>query len=152
MAGEAGADGGGRRAEAVPVALSAAVIFCVLGSYNIQKALRDAIGAGEVRNIPWLWTGTLGAMLAAAPVYAAVVARFPRRVFVPYAYRSFILVVLVFYALMRWLPEGARKWADRSFYVWVSVLALYGPTIFWGFLADVYGSSAAKRLFGPIAS
>jgi AAA family ATP:ADP antiporter len=141
------------RAEAVPVLSSAAVVFCLFASYNIQKALRDAIGAEDVRNLSWLWTGTLGAMCVAAPVYAALVSRFPRRVFLPLAYRAFSAVLLAFYAAMAWLPPGAlRTWADRAFYVWVAVVALYGPTIFWGFMADVYRSSSAKRLYGPIAS
>ncbi|MCH7558784.1 MAG: hypothetical protein IIB56_15190 [Planctomycetes bacterium] len=39
--------------------------FCVLSAYYIIRPIRDDMGvAGGVRNLPWLFTGTLIAMVA----------------------------------------------------------------------------------------
>jgi AAA family ATP:ADP antiporter len=49
------------------------------------------------------------------------------------------------------LPDDARPWIDRFFYVWSSVFALFVVTIFWGFMADCFNNSQGKRLFAFIA-
>jgi len=49
------------------------------------------------------------------------------------------------------LPEDARPWLDRVFYVWTSVFALFVVTIFWGFMADCFDNAQGKRLFAFIA-
>lgn len=141
-----------KRGDAVPVLLSAAVVFFVFSAYNILKALRDAIGAENIENIKWLWACTLILTLIVAPIYAWTVGRYPRRVFLPLAYRGFACVVLGFYAALRWLPAEQADLAGRIFYNWVSLFGVYGVTVFWGFMADIYGPERAKKLYGPIAA
>ena len=63
---------------------SFAYFFCLLAGYYILRPLRDEMGiAGGVRNLQWLFTATFLVMLAAVPLYGALVARVARRLFIP---------------------------------------------------------------------
>lgn len=125
--------------------------FCLLCSYYILRPVREEMGiAGGVKNLPWLFTGTFVAMLAASPLYAAAVARWPRRRFIPLVYRFFTLNILVFYALLR--EELGYAHAARAFYIWTGVFNLFVVSVFWGFMADLWRSEQSKRLFGFIAA
>ncbi|MDE2974538.1 MAG: MFS transporter [Gemmatimonadota bacterium] len=144
---------GVRPEEAGVVLLSGAYFFCVLSAYYIVRPIRETMSvAGGVENVPWLFTATLGCMLVAHPVFAAVVSRWPRRRFVTVAYRFFALCLLVYYALLGALPEGgaAAVWAGRSFVVWTSVFNLFVVSVFWSFMTDIYGERQSRRLFGLI--
>lgn len=128
-----------------------AYFFCLLASYYILRPLRDEMGvAGGVRNLQWMFTATFVAMLAVVPVFGALVARFPRRVFVPWVYRFFILNILLFFAALT--LTGSSPWVARGFFVWVSVFNLFVVTVFWSFMADLFTSAQGKRLFGFIAA
>jgi AAA family ATP:ADP antiporter len=85
------------------------------------------------------------------PLYSWVASRWSRGVFVPLANRFFILCLVGFWLCLIGLPEDARPWIDRVFYVWTSVFALFVVTIFWGFMADCFDNSQGKRLFAFIA-
>lgn len=125
--------------------------FLVLASYYVLRPIRDEIGAaGGLENLSWLFTATLVAMLGANVLFSAVAARLSRRRFIPLAYRFFIATLAAFYLLMQVAPD-AEAWVGRAFYVWVSVFNLFVVTVFWGFMADVFGSEQGKRLFGFIA-
>lgn len=124
----------------------------VLSSYYILRPIRDEMGvAGGVKNLPWLFTGTLVAMLVANALFAGLVVKFPRRRFIAIAYRFFIANILIFYLLLRVLPAEQQIWVGRSFFVWVSVFNLFVLSVFWAFMVDVFQSEQAKRLFGFIA-
>jgi len=134
-----------------PVLWAAAYFFCVLASYFILRPIRDEAGvAGGIRNLPWLFTGTMIAMLVVSPSFAALVARLPRKKFVPIAYRFFLVNLLVFYGLFTQLPEAQQVWVGRAFYIWTSVFNLFVVSVFWGYMADVFRSEQGKRLFGFI--
>jgi AAA family ATP:ADP antiporter len=79
-----------------------------------------------------------------------VVARWPRRVVIPLAYRFFLLCLLVLFALLK--LEVAPVLVSRVFFVWLSVYNLFVVSIFWSFMADVFASGQGKRLFGFIAA
>jgi AAA family ATP:ADP antiporter len=114
--------------------------------------MREVAGvAGGVRNLPWLFTGTLVTMLVIHPAFAALVARLSRRRFVSIAYRFFMLNLVIFYALLRLLPPGHTVWVGRAFYVWISVFNLFVVSIFWAVMVDLFRSEQAKRLFAFIA-
>ena len=54
-------------------------IFSVLASYYILRPIRDQMGvAGGVNNLPWLFTGTLIAMLVLNVPFSALVKFLPR--------------------------------------------------------------------------
>lgn len=140
-----------REGEMLPLLLATAYGFAILYAYYLLRPVRDEIGAAERGNLQILWTAVFVVMLLAVPLYSAAVARWPRAVFVPLANRFFAANLLVFYAALYLLPESARAWIDRVFYVWVSVFALFVVTVFWGFVADLFRHEQGKRLFGFIA-
>lgn len=141
-----------RREESAAVLLSAAFFFCVLCGYYILRPLREEMGiAGGVDGLPRLYLVNLGIMLLAAPLFGLLVDRFPRRVFVPAAYRFFIANLLVFWALLRWPPHGSDLALGRVFYVWVSVFNMWAVSLFWAVMADGWNLERSKRLFGFIA-
>ncbi len=138
--------------EVASVLWATAYFFFLFSGYYILRPVRDALGLeGGVRNLPWLFLATLGAMLAVNPVFSAIVTRLPRRTFIPVTYRFFAINLIAFYALHEWLPPGAIVHLGRVFYVWVSVFNLFVVSVFWGFMADIFRSEQGKRLFGFIA-
>ena len=40
----------------------------------------------------------------------------------------------------------------RAFFIWVSVFNLFVVSVFWSFMADLFGNERGKRLFGFIAA
>jgi AAA family ATP:ADP antiporter len=106
--------------------------------------------AGGVRNLQWLFSATFLTMLAAVPLYGALVARLPRRIFIPLVYHFFVLNLAVFWLLLTLGIE--RQTVARVFFVWISVFNLFAVSVFWSFMADLFSSEQAKRLFGFIAA
>ena len=140
-----------RPGEARALLWSFAYFFCLLAGYYVLRPLRDEMGiAGGVRNLPWLFTATFFVMLAAVPVFGAVVARLARRVFIPLVYHFFVANIAVFWLLLT-LDEGTAHVA-RVFFVWISVFNLFAVSVFWSFMADLYAPGQSKRLFGFIAA
>ncbi|MGH7445396.1 MAG: NTP/NDP exchange transporter [Longimicrobiales bacterium] len=133
------------------VLLSGAYFFFILSGYYILRPIRDEMGAaGGVENIPWLFTGTLVGMLLAQPLFAALVARMPRRVFIPVTYRFFMANLLLFFLALRIMPETQHVWIGRVFFIWVSVFNMFVVSVFWAFMADLFRREQGKRLFGFI--
>jgi AAA family ATP:ADP antiporter len=136
-----------------PLVWAFAYFFCLLSGYYVIRPLREDAGvAGGVENLPWLFSGTLALMLAAVPIYSALTARTPRRVFVPLVYHVFASNLLVFWLLLRGLDGGDAVNVWRAFFVWTSVFNLFAVSVFWSFMADVFSSAQAERLFGFIAA
>lgn len=85
--------------EAAAVGWAFGYFFLLLASYYILRPLRDEMGiAGGIDRLPWVFTGTFVAMLAAVSLFGLITARLPRRRFLPLAYGFFILNLLIFYA------------------------------------------------------
>jgi AAA family ATP:ADP antiporter len=130
-----------------------AFFFFVLSSYFILRPIRDLVAVTTgVTRLPWLFAGTLIVMLIANPLFSSLVVRFPVRRFVPITYHFFAANLLVFYGVMR-LTGGdvaARPSIGIVFYIWTSVYNLFITSVFWAFMADVFRSEQAKRLFGFI--
>jgi AAA family ATP:ADP antiporter len=130
---------------------SFAYFFCLLAGYYTLRPLRDEMGiAGGVRNLPWLFTATFVVMLAVVPVFGALVAKLPRRRFIPLVYHFFVANIAIFWLLLA-LDVGTIHVA-RVFFVWISVFNLFAVSVFWSFMADLYASDQGKRLFGFIAA
>jgi len=130
---------------------SFAYFFCLLAGYYVLRPLRDEMGiAGGVRNLPWLFTATFFVMLAVVPVFGAVVARLPRRRFIPLVYHFFVANIAIFWILLTF--DIGKLHVARVFFVWISVFNLFAVSVFWSFMADLYASEQGKRLFGFIAA
>lgn len=142
-----------RPAELRALGISFLYYFLVLTSYYILRPIRDEVAvAGGIDNIKWLWTATLVGSLAAQPLFAGLVSRFPRRKFVPYTYHFFGLNLLAFFLLFRALDESQGLWLSRVFYVWLAIYNLYVTSLFWAFMVDIFGEAQSKRVFGFIAA
>jgi AAA family ATP:ADP antiporter len=140
-----------RPGEAVPTLLATAYGFCILFAFYLLRPVRDEIGAADRGNLQLLWTVVFLVMLLAVPLYSMVVARLRRGVFIPLANRFFAINLIAFYAALVLLPEAARVWIDRVFYVWLSVFALFVVAVFWSLVVDLFRDEQGKRLFGFIA-
>jgi len=126
--------------------------FIILTAYYIVKPIRDGIAASNrLEALPWMFTATLAVMLVANAVYGAIVARMERRKFIPFAYAFFILMLLLFFVLMRSGPPAQQVWTGRAFFVWVSVFNLFNTAIFWAFMTDLFTVEQGKRLYAFIA-
>jgi ATP:ADP antiporter, AAA family len=130
---------------------SFAYFFCLLAGYYVLRPVRDEMGlASGIKNLPWLFTATFFVMLAVVPVYGALVARLPRRQFIPIVYHFFVANILIFWLLLT--QHWALDITAPVFFVWISVFNLFAVSVFWSLMADLYGSDQAKRLFGFIAA
>jgi AAA family ATP:ADP antiporter len=106
--------------------------------------------AGGIKNLPWLFTATFFVMLAVVPIYGALVTRLPRQRFIPMVYHFFVANIIIFWVL---LTQGiGLTITAQVFFVWISVFNLFAVSVFWSFMADLYGSEQGKRLFGFIAA
>jgi len=134
------------------LALAFVYFFCVLASYYMLRPLRDQFSAAVGSTNLWqFWTGTFVATLALAPVFGWLVARYPRERFVPAVYGFFILCLLIFIPAFRAQAQIGVRLLGIVFYIWVSVFNLFVVSVFWSFLADIFDSRQAKRLFPVIA-
>ncbi|PYK67900.1 MAG: MFS transporter, partial [Verrucomicrobia bacterium] len=122
--------------------------FVVLAGYYVIRPIRDNIGAQQFENLWWMFTVVLVAMIVANALFSTIVARMSRRRFIPIAYRFFILNLIIFFVLMRYVPPGKQPWVDGCFFVWVSVFNLFATAVFWGFMTDLFATEQGKRLFG----
>ncbi|MBL0311955.1 MAG: MFS transporter [Holophagaceae bacterium] len=137
--------------EAPALLESGLYFFFLLLSFYLLRPLREALGIAKgADKLPWLMTGTLVAMLLVNPAFAALVARFPRKRFIPMVYRFFALNLLIFYGLFHW--KAGNAWLGYGFYIWLSVFNLFVVSVFWAFMSDIFNDGQGKRLFSPIAS
>jgi AAA family ATP:ADP antiporter len=139
------------RREATAVGWAFMYFFLLLASYYILRPLRDEMGiAGGLAQLPWVFTGTFLAMLAAVPLFGFITTRLPRRRFLPLVYGFFIFNLLLFYGAFQ--VETWHAVTARVFFVWVSVFNLFVISVFWSFVVDLFESGQGKRLFGLIAA
>ena len=141
-----------REHETAALVWSCAYFFFVLSAYYVIRPVRDDMGvAGGVENLAWLFTATLIGMLVVHPIFTALVARLPRRRFVPITYRFFILNLVVFFVVLRVVDPSRAVWVGRVFYVWTSVFNLFAVSVFWSLVTDLYRPAQSRRLFGLVA-
>jgi AAA family ATP:ADP antiporter len=153
-----------------PLVWSFLYFFFLLTGYYVLRPVRDAMGAAnDPRDVftpamvDWfaargialgdyqlqtLFTATFLSMLLLQPVYGALVARFPRRLFLPVVYLAFIACLGGFY----WAFDSGVPGRAGLFFVWVAVFNLFAVSVFWSFMADIYTDPQAKRLYGFIAA
>jgi AAA family ATP:ADP antiporter len=140
-----------RPAEVRALLWSFAYFFCLLAGYYVLRPVRDEMGlAGGIKYLPWLFTATFFVMLAVLPLFGALVARLPRRRFIPIVYRFFGVNIVLFWLLLTF--NIAMKETAQVFFVWISVFNLFAVSVFWSFMADLYVSEQGKRLYGFIAA
>jgi AAA family ATP:ADP antiporter len=90
-------------------------------------------------------------MALANPLYSALMAKRPRRQFIPAAYLAFAAMLVAFGLLFQWLPGHGGAALGYTFYVWLSVFNLFVVSIFWAFMSDLYSRADGQRLYGFLA-
>ncbi len=140
-----------RPGERAALLWSFAYFFSLLSGYYLLRPVREEMGIrGGVENLPWAFTATFASMLVAVPLFSWLMSRAPRARAIPIVYRFFLLNLLAFYFLLR--AGTGHGLVARAFFVWVSVYNLFVVSVFWGYMADVWESEQAKRLFGFVAA
>jgi AAA family ATP:ADP antiporter len=125
--------------------------FALLAGAFVLRPLRDSMGlSGGADQYPWLFTGTLVAMLLVSAPFAWLVTRLPRRRFIPLVYRVSMGCLLLFWAAFEFLPAESTLPASYAFFIWFSVFNLFVVSVFRGFMADIWNFAQAQRLFGFI--
>lgn len=138
--------------EARLVLLSAGYFFLLLCAYYIIRPLREEMGlAGGIDNLPWLFMVTMTCMVIVAPIFGWLVTRFDRVKFISICYRFFAVNLLIFFAVLSFVPAESQVWVGRIFYIWVSVFNLFAVSLFWSLMAQCYSFEQSKRLFALIA-
>ncbi|KAA3614409.1 MAG: MFS transporter [Planctomycetota bacterium] len=137
-----------RQGEGGLVLLGMLYHFCLLACNYILRPVRDEIGSAYREGLAEAWTWVFFVMLPAAPLYAFLVSRWPRRVFIPLVNSFFLLCLIGFAWLLEWLPEDSRQPLEWTFYVWHAVFNMFIITGFWGFMVDLFHHEQSKRLFG----
>ncbi len=132
--------------------IALAYFFCVLAAYYVVRPIRDQLSAAVGSTaLPIFYTATFVATLSLTPVFGALVARFPRRVFVPVVYAFFIVGMIAFIPLFQMQDVIGARVLGSVFFVWVSVFNLFVVAVFWSLMADLFDAEQARRLFPLIA-
>jgi AAA family ATP:ADP antiporter len=142
-----------RHAELPAVGWCWVYAFALLAANYILTPIRDQMGvAGGVRNLPWLFVGTLvGTVLLNLP-FSWLVKKLPRSRFIPITYRFFAVMLLLFGVAMHFATKEQSVWVGRLFFIWVSVTNLFAISVFWQLNVDLFSPAQGKRLFGFIAA
>lgn len=149
--------------EARALAWSFTYFYCLLCAYYLIRPMRDEMvvrfGAGQMQLI---YTAVFFIMLALVPAYGWLVARWPRRQFLPVVYLFFIACLVGFWLLFQHLPGLAEMFgidlarlgrgSAAALAIWITVFNLFVVSVFWSFMSDIYEPQQARRLFATIAT
>ena len=117
------------------LAVSFTYFFCVLAAYYMIRPVREQLSAAVgSTQLPWFYAATFVAMLALAPVFGALVSRYPRRIVVPLLNAVFIACLLGFVPLFTQSGLLSPRALGVLFFVWVSVFNLFVVSVFWIFM------------------
>lgn len=134
------------------VALSFLYFFCVLAAYYMIRPLREQLSAAVgSTQLPWFYGATFACMLLLAPVFGAVVSRWPRRIVVPLFNLAGVACLLGFVPFFADPSLLSPRTLGIVFFVWLSVFNLFVVSLFWIFMTDILSPEQAKRLFPVIA-
>ena len=140
-----------QRHEWFAVVVAFLYFFCVLAAYYVLRPVRDQLSASVGSTaLPIFYAVTFVATLSLTPLFGALVARFPRRRFVPFVYLFFIAGMIAFIPLFQMQDAIGARVLGSMFFVWVSVFNLFVVAVFWSFMADLFDAEQAHRLFPVI--
>ena len=93
--------------------VSFAYFFFVLSGWFVLRPIREAVAvAAGISKLPYLFAGTLAAVLVANPLFSALVVRYPVRKFIAITYQFFVANILIFYALMTFVAPAEGSAGD----------------------------------------
>lgn len=139
---------GVRANEATALAYSAVYFFCVLAAYYVARPVRDQLSAAVgSTQLPVFYAATFVATLTLTPIFAALVARLPRRRAVPLVYGFFIACLFGFIPFFMDGDLLSPRVLGTVFFVWISVFNLFVVSVFWSVMSDIWTEDQARRLF-----
>lgn len=126
--------------------------FALLAAYYVLRPLRDEMGIQLGPDVlKELFSSVFVSMIVLVPVFGWLTRRFERRQLLPWLYAFFASNLVGFHGVL--LLDGHQSpWVARAFFVWVSVFNLFAISVFWSFMADLFTTQQAKRLYGFIAA
>lgn len=136
------------RSETAALAYSAVYFFSVLSAYYVARPVRDQLTAAVgSTQLPWFYAAAFVATLTLTPVFAAVVAKFPRRLAIPFVYLFFVACLLGFMPFF--MQEGLlnARVLGTVFFVWISVFNLFVVSVFWSVMSDIWTEEQSRRAF-----
>ncbi len=143
---------GARAHEREALRIAFVYFCCVLAAYYLLRPVRDQFSAAVGSTNLWqFWVGTFLVTLAMVPVFGALVARYPREKFIPLVYLFFIVCLVAFIPAFALEDRIGARLLGTVFYIWLSVFSLFVVSVFWSFMADLFDSAQALRLFPVIA-
>ncbi len=130
---------------------SFAYFFCLIAAYYVMRPVRDemAVQIGS-KKLNELFVDVFVVMLFLVPLFGWLTRTFPRRQLLPWIYGFFALNLVGFWFAFQ--QTESLQLVARVFFVWVSVFNLFAVSVFWSFMADLFKSEQAKRLYGFIAA
>ena len=134
------------------VMVSFLYFFCVLAAYYMIRPVREQLSAAVgSTQLPWFYGATFLCMVLLAPVFGAVVSRWPRRIVVPLFNLAGVVCLLCFVPFFADTSLLSPRTLGIVFFVWLSVFNLFVVSLFWIFMTDIWSPEQAKRLFPIIA-
>ena len=141
-----------RRGEVAAVVASSLCFFFILTALMVIRPAREALGMQRgIEAVRWLFIGTAVVTLAVNPVFALMVSRYRRIVFITATYVFFALSLLGFCLVLVNAPNAIGQVSGMVFFVWFSVFNLFSTMVFWALMADRFSLEQSKRLFGVIS-
>jgi len=131
--------------------LSFTFVFILMAAYYLLRPVRDAMASDwSDTEVSLLWTLNFFISTAIVAIWGFVIARIPFNKLVPGVYIFFAASFVFFFFATQSLEN--RVLVDKSFYLWVSVFALFHVSVFWSYMAEIFNKAQAKRLFAVIAA
>jgi len=142
-------------------------VFILMASYYILRPVRDAMASDWTDSeVSFLWNMNFFVSAGIVSLYGFAVSRAKLKNVVPSMYAFFALSFVLFYVGVAAIGDfdlGAISiggftvvvddtFVDKTFYLWVSVFALFHVSVFWTFMADTFNPNQAKRLFAIIGA
>ena len=147
--------------------VSTLFVFVLMASYYILRPVRDAMASDwSDSEVSFLWNINFFVSAGIVSLYGFAVSRAKLKNVVPSMYAFFALSFVLFYVGVAAIGDfdlGAitiggftvvvdDTFVDKTFYLWVSVFALFHVSVFWTFMADTFNPNQAKRLFAIIGA
>ena len=141
-----------RKGEGAAVFASALSFFFILTALMVIRPARESLGMRRgIEAVRWLFIGTAVVTLAVNPIFALLVSRYRRIVFITATYVFFALSLVGFYLVLVGAPGAIGEVSGMVFFVWFSVFNLFSTMVFWALMADRFSLEQSKRLFGIIS-
>ena len=141
-----------RKGEGSAVFASALSFFFILTALMVIRPARESLGMRRgIEAVRWLFIGTAVVTLAVNPIFALLVSRYRRIVFITATYVFFALSLVGFYLVLVGAPGAIGEVSGMVFFVWFSVFNLFSTMVFWALMADRFSLEQSKRLFGIIS-